>query len=64
MPAGNFQENEYGGIDFGLNAGGDLLLYEANATMAVLPPEPGEKWDYRRATYQRIQAAVNRMLIN
>ncbi|MGH9488163.1 MAG: hypothetical protein ACRD04_11325 [Terriglobales bacterium] len=53
---------EYGGIDFGLNDHGDLLLFEANATMAVTPPEAGAKWDYRRTAYHRIRAAVNQML--
>ena len=39
---------DYGGIDFGLNREGEVLVFEANATMAVLPPEEGELWDYRR----------------
>jgi hypothetical protein len=53
---------DYGGIDFGLNAGGDLLLFEANATMVVNPPDPGEQWSYRRPAVERIFAAVRRML--
>jgi hypothetical protein len=53
---------DYGGIDFGLSAAGDLLLFEANATMVVNPPEPGERWDYRRPAVERIFAAVGRML--
>jgi hypothetical protein len=28
----------YGGINFGLNERGEVLLFEANATMAVFPP--------------------------
>ncbi len=32
---------DYGGIDFGLNQNGDVLLFEANATMAILPPGQG-----------------------
>jgi glutathione synthase/RimK-type ligase-like ATP-grasp enzyme len=53
---------DYGGIDFGLSAGGDLLLFEANATMVVNPPEPDERWAYRRPAVERIFAAVRRML--
>jgi len=53
---------DYAGIDFGLSATGDLLLFEANATMVVNPPEPDERWAYRRAAVERIFAAVRRML--
>ena len=53
---------DYAGIDFGLNATGDLLLFEANATMVVNPPEPDERWAYRRPAIERIFAAVRRML--
>jgi glutamate/tyrosine decarboxylase-like PLP-dependent enzyme len=53
---------EYAGIDFGLSDTGDLLLFEANATMVVNPPEPGEQWAYRRPAVERIFAAVRRML--
>jgi len=53
---------DYGGIDFGLSATGDVLLFEANATMVVNPPEPGERWAYRRPAVERIFGAVRRML--
>jgi glutamate/tyrosine decarboxylase-like PLP-dependent enzyme len=53
---------DYAGIDFGLSATGDLLLFEANATMVVNPPEPDERWAYRRPAVERIFAAVRRML--
>ena len=53
---------DYAGIDFGLSAAGDLLLFEANATMVVNPPEPDERWAYRRPAVERIFAAVRRML--
>jgi hypothetical protein len=55
---------EYAGIDFGLNAQGELLLFEANATMTVLPPEPDKRWDYRRAAVERVEDAVRKMLID
>jgi aromatic-L-amino-acid/L-tryptophan decarboxylase len=54
---------DYCGIDFGLNAKGELLLFEANATMVVNPPEAHRRWNYRRSAYERIHAAVQRMLI-
>jgi glutathione synthase/RimK-type ligase-like ATP-grasp enzyme len=54
---------DYAGIDFGLNAKGELLLFETNATMVVNPPEPDERWNYRRPAYQRIHDAVQKMLM-
>jgi aromatic-L-amino-acid decarboxylase len=54
---------DYGGIDFGLNAKGEVLVFEANATMVVNPPDPDERWSYRLPAYQRIHAAVQNMLI-
>ena len=54
---------DYGGIDFGLNAKGEVLLFEANATMAVNPPEADERWNYRRPAYERIHEAVQKMLL-
>ncbi len=54
---------DYGGIDFGLNAKGEVLVFEANATMVVNPPEPDERWNYRLPAYKRIDAAVQKMLM-
>jgi len=54
---------DYAGIDFGLSPDGDVLLFEANATMTVLPPGQDRRWDYRRAAVQRVEDAVRRMLI-
>jgi aromatic-L-amino-acid decarboxylase len=53
---------DYGGIDFGLNASGEVLLFEANATMAVYRPGPDERWDYRRAAVEQIYDAAFQML--
>jgi hypothetical protein len=53
---------DYAGIDFGLSPAGEILLFEANATMVVNPPEPDLKWAYRTAAVERIYAAVRRML--
>jgi len=49
---------DYGGIDFGRDAAGNLLLYEANATMAVFPPAPDEHFAYRRPTFERVIEAI------
>ena len=54
---------DYGGIDFGLSDRGEVLLFEANATMVVNPPEPDERWNYRRPAVERIFAAVRKMLL-
>jgi glutamate/tyrosine decarboxylase-like PLP-dependent enzyme len=54
---------DYAGIDFGLSASGEILLYEANATMVVPPPAPGEKWAYRQPAFERIDKAVRNMLM-
>ena len=55
---------DYAGVDFGLNADGDLLLFEANATMTVLPPDRDQRWDYRRAAVHKVEDAVRRMIID
>ncbi len=53
---------DYGGIDFGLDAAGNVLVYEANATMVVLPPPPGERFAYRRPAVDRVLAAAHAMI--
>ena len=55
---------DYGGVDFGLSQQGDVLVFEANATMAVIPPAEDKRWDYRRLAVERICSGVNRMLMN
>jgi aromatic-L-amino-acid decarboxylase len=55
---------DYGGIDFGLNEKGEVLLFEANATMAVIPPAAEKQWDYRRPAVERIYNAVLKMLMD
>ncbi len=54
---------DYGGIDFGLDRDGNLLLFEANATMVVEQPADDPCWDYRRAAVARIHAAVREMFV-
>ena len=55
---------DYGGIDFGLNRKGEMLLFEANATMVIPPPDADQRWDYRRAAVERISKAVEKMLMD
>jgi glutathione synthase/RimK-type ligase-like ATP-grasp enzyme len=53
---------DYGGIDFSLSSSGEILVFEANATMTVPIPDPDPRWDYRRAPVQTIFTAVREML--
>jgi tetratricopeptide (TPR) repeat protein len=53
---------DYGGADFGVDAQGNLLLFEANAAMVVEQPDKDERWDYRRSAVARIHAAVMDLL--
>jgi glutathione synthase/RimK-type ligase-like ATP-grasp enzyme/Flp pilus assembly protein TadD len=53
---------DYAGIDFGLSAAGDLLLFEANATMVIASPDPDPRWTYRRAAITEIIEAVTAMI--
>ena len=55
-------ELDYGGIDFGIDRAGNVLLFEANATMVVPPPAADERWNYRRAPVQRILQAIRALL--
>ncbi len=53
---------DYAGIDFGLGAEGELLLFESNATMVVNPISPEPIWDYRRPYVARILDAAQGMV--
>jgi tetratricopeptide (TPR) repeat protein len=54
---------DYGGVDFGLDAAGNVLAFEANATMAIYPPSDAEHFAYRRAAADRALAAVHAMIV-
>ena len=54
---------DYAGVDFGLDTDGKLLLFEANATMVINPPDPDPIWDYRRAAIQRALDAAKSLLL-
>jgi tetratricopeptide repeat protein len=54
---------DYAGVDFGLSAAGEVLLFEANPGMVIQPPGPERIWDYRRAPIGRALDAVKGMLL-
>ena len=54
---------DYAGVDFGLSPDGDVLLFEANATMVVNPPDPDPRWDYRRGPVETILDAARSMIM-
>jgi D-alanine-D-alanine ligase-like ATP-grasp enzyme len=54
---------DYCGIDFAVDAKGDILLFEANATMVLVPLSMEQKWDYRRPAFDKVFAAVRSMLM-
>ena len=53
---------DYAGVDFGLGPDGDLLLFEANATMVIASPDPDPRWAYRRTAITRVVDAVVAMI--
>ena len=53
---------DYGGIDFTLDAAGSVVVFEANATMVVVPPGADERWDYKRAPVERILTAARGLI--
>jgi len=55
---------DYAGVDFALAADGSILLFEANATMVINPPDADPMWDYRRVAIERALAAARRMLLS
>ncbi|MGA9015967.1 MAG: tetratricopeptide repeat protein [Acetobacteraceae bacterium] len=54
---------DYGGVDFALAPDGSVLLFEANATMVICPPEPDPIWDYRRGAIGDALRAAKQMLL-
>jgi hypothetical protein len=53
---------DYAGIDFALAPDRSILLFEANATMVVHPPDPDPIWNYRRRAIDDVLTAVAAML--
>ncbi|HLG85485.1 MAG TPA: tetratricopeptide repeat protein [Bradyrhizobium sp.] len=54
---------DYAGVDFGLDGDGNLLLFEANATMVIAKPGDEPHWAYRRTAVERVLAAVTGMIM-
>jgi len=53
---------DYAGIDFGIDRDGNVLLFEANATMMVPARDTSDVFAYRRPSADRVYAAVEAML--
>jgi hypothetical protein len=53
---------DYAGVDFALGPDGELLLFEANAVMNIIPPGPDPQWDYRRPAINAALEAAREML--
>jgi tetratricopeptide (TPR) repeat protein len=54
---------DYGGIDFGLGADGQVILFEANASMAIVPPPAEAQWIYRSMAIDRPLLATKGLLM-
>jgi glutathione synthase/RimK-type ligase-like ATP-grasp enzyme len=54
---------DYGGVDFGIDVAGNVIVFEANATMAVYPPPSGAQWAYRQPAYEAVIAAVRALIV-
>lgn len=54
---------DYFGVDFALSSEGALLLFEANAAMAMLDPPPEPHWDYRRPALAAARQAARDMVM-
>jgi hypothetical protein len=59
---GEMLDLDYMGIDFALTKDKSILLFEANATMVIVPPSPEPIWDYRRAAVARALGAAQGLL--
>jgi len=53
---------DYAGIDFALTRDRRVVLFEANATMAIVTPTAEPIWDYRRPAITEVIGATVRML--
>jgi hypothetical protein len=54
---------DYAGADFAVNTAGEVVLFEANAVMNILPPDASAQWNYRRGAVGRALAAARAMLV-
>jgi glutathione synthase/RimK-type ligase-like ATP-grasp enzyme len=55
---------DYAGVDFGLESSGQLVVFEANAVMTIVPPDASSEWNYRRAPIAAAVAAARNLVIS
>lgn len=55
-------ELDYAGVDFGIDSSGDIVIFEANATMSVYPVPSDPLFAYRREPAARIVTAFRNRL--
>ncbi|MGH7684427.1 MAG: tetratricopeptide repeat protein, partial [Vulcanimicrobiaceae bacterium] len=55
---------DYAGIDFALGRRGEVIVFEANATMVIVEPSDDERWAYRKEPVRRVTGAVRKMLLS
>lgn len=53
---------DYAGVDFAIGANGEVLVFEANATMRIVPPQSGTLGDQRRPFIEHAMTAARRLL--
>jgi glutathione synthase/RimK-type ligase-like ATP-grasp enzyme len=61
---GDAMRLDYAGVDFGRDRSGRIIVFEANAAMAIYPPPDDPRWDYRRRAHEQAIAAVRSMLVD
>lgn len=54
---------DYAGVDFAFTRSGELIVFEANATMSVATPERDDRWAYRRPAIDRVFRAFDELLL-
>jgi tetratricopeptide (TPR) repeat protein len=54
---------DYGGIDFGLDSEGNVVLFEANGAMGIFMPDADPRWDYRRSAFSTALDAAKTMIV-
>jgi glutathione synthase/RimK-type ligase-like ATP-grasp enzyme len=60
---GSMMNLDYAGIDFGINSSGDLLFFEANATMVMALPPDDPIWQYRHQHILNARHAAENLFI-
>ena len=54
---------DYGGIDFGIDKRGDVVVFEANGAMGIFMPDDDPRWDYRRSAFSAALDAAKSMIV-